>query len=35
MVIVIILIAIEVFVAIIAPILITIHSTENDYEDLD
>lgn len=35
MVIVVILIAIEVFVAIVAPILIVMHSTENDYEDLD
>jgi hypothetical protein len=35
MTIVIILIAIEVFIAIVAPILIAIHSTENDYEYFD
>lgn len=35
MAIVVILIVIEVFVAIVAPILIAIHSPENDYEDLD
>lgn len=35
MVIVVILIAIEIFISIVAPILIAIHSTENDYENLE
>lgn len=35
MAIVVILIAIEAFIAIGVPILIAIHSIENDYEDLD
>jgi len=35
MTIIVILIAIEVFVGIVAPILIAIHSTENDYDNLD
>ena len=35
MTIVVILIAIEVFLAIVAPILLAIHTTENDYDNLD
>lgn len=35
MVIVITLIVIEIFIAIVVPILIAIHSTENDCDDLD